>query len=122
MHLLKIFISIEGMRDSGGHGGSSHAERNVPIVFIGPSCHQSNDSFNQIDISPTLSVLFGLPIPASSIGALIPDFLTELSMEQKLYAYFYNGKRLLDKIVKFYGIEIVKDKGKQCLTRIHTQM
>ncbi|XP_031627446.1 GPI ethanolamine phosphate transferase 2 [Contarinia nasturtii] len=95
---LFIVTSDHGMRDSGGHGGSSYAEVNVPLIFLGPSCIQTNDTYNQIDISATLSVLLGLPIPASSSGQLIHNLLDVLSMEQKLYCYFYNGQTLLAKL------------------------
>lgn len=88
------------MRDGGGHGGSSYSEVNVPLIFLGPSCAQTNDSYNQIDMPATLAVLFGLPIPASSIGVMIPNLLTGLSREQKLFAYYYNGKRLLQKLIE----------------------
>lgn len=99
------------MRDSGGHGGSSMPEINVPLVFLTPSCNQNDDSYNQIDLTATLSVLFGLPIPASSIGSIIPNLLTELSMEQKLFAYFYNGERLLQKMVKLNDIQSIETEG-----------
>lgn len=90
------------MRDSGGHGGNSYQETNVPLIFLGPSCSQTqtNDSYKQIDMPATLSVLFGLPIPASSIGVIIPNLLTELSMEQRLFAYYYNAERLMQKLTE----------------------
>lgn len=99
------------MRDSGGHGGSSYPEVNVPLFFVGPSCVQTNISYNQIDIPGTLSILFGLPIPTSSIGLLIPNLLTGLSMEQKLYAYYYNGERLLQKLIKIDGTHTYDGEG-----------
>lgn len=99
------------MRDSGGHGGSSMPEINVPLVFLSTSCDQDNQSFNQIDLTPTLSVLFGLPIPASSIGVIIPNLLTELSMEQKLFAYFYNGEQLMHKLVELNNIHSIETEG-----------
>lgn len=99
------------MRDSGGHGGSSTPEINVPLVFLASSCDPNNETYNQIDLTPTLSVLFGLPIAASSIGVLIPNLLTELSMEQKLFAYFYNGERLLQKLVKLNNIQSIETEG-----------
>lgn len=100
------------MRDSGGHGGSSIPEINVPLVFLASSCDQNNETYNQIDLTPTLSVLFGLPIPASSIGVIIPNLLTELSMEQKLFAYFYNGKRLMQKLLQLNNIQSIKTEGR----------
>lgn len=99
------------MRDSGGHGGSSIPEINVPLVFLASSCDQNNETYNQIDLTPTLSVLFGLPIPASSIGVIIPNLLTELSMEQKLFAYFYNGKRLMQKLLQLNNIQSIETEG-----------
>lgn len=99
------------MRDSGGHGGSSTPEINVPLVFLASSCEQNMETYNQIDLTPTLSILFGLPIPASSIGAVIPDLLTELSMEQKLFAYFYNGERLLQKLMKLNSGQSIETQG-----------
>lgn len=99
------------MRDSGGHGGSSFPEINVPLIFLGPKCFQQEETYNQIDIPATLSVLFGLPIPASSIGNIIPNLLTDLSMEQKLFAYYYNGERLLNKLIQLNGIHFVEAEG-----------
>lgn len=99
------------MRDSGGHGGSSYPEVNVPLIFIGKSCAQTNVSYNQIDLPGTLSILFGIPIPTSSIGVLIPNLLTGLSMEQKLYAYNYNGERLLQKLSKIDGAHTYDGEG-----------
>lgn len=88
------------MRDSGGHGGSSHPETNIPLIIIGQKCTQTLHSHRQIDITPTLSTLLGQPIPASSIGALIPELLDELPSENQLFAYYYNGMHLLMKLMK----------------------
>lgn len=106
------------MRDSGGHGGSSFSEINVPLVFLASSCDQTNETYNQIDLPATLSVLFGLPIPASSIGVIIPNFLAGLTMEQKLYAYFYNTERLLKNLLKLNGIQAIETEGRDILTRL----
>lgn len=57
-------------------------------------------------------MLYGLPIPASSIGTLLPNLITGLSMEQQLYALYYNGKRLLSKIIEIEGFDEVSDTGK----------
>lgn len=94
------------MRDAGGHGGSSYAETNVPLIVVGQKCADGiRDSYKQIDIAPTLSVLSALPIPASSIGALIPELLADLSMEHQLYAFHYNAKRLMEKLVLAEGLD-----------------
>lgn len=106
-------IDQKGMRDSGGHGGSTYPEINVPLIFLGPTCSQPEYSYNQIDLPATLSVLFGLPIPASSIGVVIPNLLANLSMEQKLYAYHYNGERLLQKLIQLDGSRKYDDEGER---------
>lgn len=103
--------SIEGMRDTGGHGGSSYPEINVPLIFLGPSCSQTSESFKQIDVPATLSVLYGLPIPASSVGSIIPNLLIGISEEQRLFAYYYNGKRLLKKLIALEGIDAIEGQG-----------
>lgn len=52
--------------------------------------------YQQIDIAPTVSVLLGLPIPSSSIGSLIPEMLTGLTLDEQLYVLHYNSKRLME--------------------------
>lgn len=88
------------MRDSGGHGGSSHPEINIPLLLVGQNCSETYGTHRQIDIAPTLSVLLGQPIPAPSLGVLIPVMLDHLSPEAQLYAYYYNGKHLFNKLSK----------------------
>lgn len=104
------------MRDAGGHGGSSYAETNVPLIVVGQKCADGvRDSYKQIDIAPTLSVLSALPIPASSIGALVPELLADLSMEHQLYAFHYNAKRLMEKLILAEGSDRIGN------TEIHEQ-
>lgn len=102
---LFIVTGDHGMRDTGGHGGSSHPEVTVPLVVIGTNCSTSKTMHNQIDFAATLSVLLGLPIPASSIGNIIPEMLVDLSEDDLLLALAYNGERLLQKVrfEKFEG-------------------
>uniref|UniRef100_A0A6B2E8V2 Putative glycosylphosphatidylinositol anchor synthesis protein n=1 Tax=Phlebotomus kandelakii TaxID=1109342 RepID=A0A6B2E8V2_9DIPT len=95
---LFIVTGDHGMRDTGGHGGSSAAEVTVPLLVVGTNCSSSETLYNQIDFAATLSVLLGLPIPASSIGNLIPEMLMDLTEEEQLLALEYNGGRLLQKI------------------------
>lgn len=102
---LLLVTGDHGMRDTGGHGGSSYAETNVPLIVIGKKYAGADmlESYQQIDIAATVSVLYGLPIPASSIGVLISELLTDLSMEHQLYAYYYNGNRLKHKLILAEG-------------------
>ncbi|GAB0089939.1 GPI ethanolamine phosphate transferase 2 [Sergentomyia squamirostris] len=99
-HLPALFFVTgdHGMRDTGGHGGSSAPEITVPLVAISTNCSTSGKLYNQIDFAATLSVLLGLAIPSSSIGNLIPELLVDLSAEELLLAQLYNGERLLNKL------------------------
>ncbi|CAB4033090.1 Hypothetical predicted protein [Paramuricea clavata] len=49
---------------------------------------------NQIDITPTLAVLFGLSIPKNSIGIVIPDLLTRYSVKERLEALRMNAVQI----------------------------
>ena len=64
-----------GMSNAGSHGGSSKEEIDTPLIFI--PTFSNGVSFTkkivkQIDISITLSLLFGTEIPKDSIGKPIP--------------------------------------------------
>lgn len=113
---MLIITGDHGMRDAGGHGGSSYAETNVPFIVVGQKCGESTrESYKQIDIAATLAVLSALPIPASSIGSLIPELLADLTMEHQLFAFHYNAKRLMDKLILAEGSDRIAD------TEIHEQ-
>lgn len=88
-NVLYIVTGDHGMKDSGGHGGATFSEINVPFVVHGIKCY--NDTVAQTDIAPTLSVLMGLNIPTCSIGKLIRNLLSSLTVEQQLYAFLYNS-------------------------------
>lgn len=99
------------MRDSGGHGGSTHPETNVPLIVLGNNCTQSTKTFLQIDMAPTFAVLMGVAIPFSSIGSLIDPVLNNVPPVDRLYANYYNTKRLIEKSQVFYGNRL-KEQGK----------
>lgn len=84
---LLVITSDHGMRDSGGHGGSSLSETRVPLFMIGPKCH--NGALQQSDVPVNLAVLLGLQIPSTSIGKVNPE-LFEFNLEKKLYVLRYN--------------------------------
>lgn len=91
---LIIVTGDHGMRDSGGHGGSSYFETHVPLLVIGHGC--TNGSLFQIDIPVNLAVLLGLNIPSTSIGQIRSNLLS-VSLEKYLYALRYNNLMLLNK-------------------------
>jgi hypothetical protein len=54
------------------------------MVLITPSVTWQDTSIktvNQIDIVPTLSLLFGVPTPRNSLGKLIPELFATLPRE-----------------------------------------
>lgn len=67
--------------------------------------------YNQIDLTPTLSVLMSVEIPTPSIGCLIPEMLQSMSLEQQMYAYFYNAHHLLNKARVKFGHDQVRRSG-----------
>lgn len=100
------------MRDSGGHGGSSFSEVNVPLIIIGSECSEISKSYPQTDIATTLSVLLGLPIPAESIGSIIPELLINYDEEEQLYLLHYSSKRLFEKMYSLFDERDLLKKGK----------
>ncbi|XP_065074141.1 GPI ethanolamine phosphate transferase 2 [Ochlerotatus camptorhynchus] len=100
---LLVITGDHGMRDSGGHGGSTHPETNVPLIILGNNCTQSTKTYLQIDMAPTFAVLMGVAIPFSSIGSLIDPVLNNVPHVDRLYAHYYNTKRMIEKSQVFYG-------------------
>lgn len=102
---LIVLVSDHGMSDAGGHGGTSSAESSTVALFIAASAAALRDEgaipshwprrhqrleptlVSQVDIAPTLSLLFGLPIPRSSVGVILDDlFLASPLSHSALHA------------------------------------
>lgn len=93
---MLIVTGDHGMKDSGGHGGTTDSEIYVPLVLSTLDCSKIRSNIvNQVDLAPYLSVLFGIPIPSYSIGLVHSDLLP-LSNSSKLFALHYNTAHLLD--------------------------
>lgn len=127
-NFLLVITGDHGMRDLGGHGGSTKSETLVPLITLGNDCKpyslsgkelvsnnkrkvEKRSSVNdkirnvnielakkatQVDVTPTLAVLLGLPIPACNTGKLIPKLLLNLTVSELLYTYYYNAKQISD--------------------------
>lgn len=95
------------MKDSGGHGGNSHAETRIPLLMIGCNCESNEKFYKQIDFASTFSILNGLPIPSASIGSTIPEMFFNLTQRQKLDNFKIVNQRLL-KMVEPEGTEQFK--------------
>lgn len=94
---LMVVLGDHGMNDLGNHGGSSSGETSAAMAFLSKKLKKHDpptgqkesilpitdidpnykylQEIEQIDIVPTLSVLFNLPIPKNSMGVIIPEFL-----------------------------------------------
>ncbi|VVC29976.1 Hypothetical protein CINCED_3A001194 [Cinara cedri] len=101
-----IVCGDHGMRDNGGHGGSSVGEVTVPlfVYFKNQKCGGSiEDEIMQIDFVPSISVIMGLPIPSGNTGKLINKFLKNLNINDILFAYYYNTQQMYKNYVSKKG-------------------
>ena len=81
---MLMVLSDHGMTDSGSHGGASNSETSSFLYAYTPSqcMSQTTEKINQIDICPTVSLMFGFPIPLGNTGTAILDFFPEQSMTE----------------------------------------
>uniref|UniRef100_A0A0E0K5Z5 GPI ethanolamine phosphate transferase 2 C-terminal domain-containing protein n=1 Tax=Oryza punctata TaxID=4537 RepID=A0A0E0K5Z5_ORYPU len=98
---LLVVVSDHGMTEGGNHGGSSCEETDSLALFIGHSVQSSycspydqNEAL-QVDIAPTLSLLFGTPIPKNNIGVVLPELFNSLTDGQKLRTLELNSLQFL---------------------------
>lgn len=98
---LLVVVSDHGMTDGGNHGGSSYEETDSLAFFIGhsvesPYCspYDQNEAL-QVDLAPTLALLFGVPIPKNSFGVVLPKLLNSLTDDQKLRMLELNSWQIL---------------------------
>ncbi|KFK32804.1 hypothetical protein AALP_AA6G290300 [Arabis alpina] len=98
---LLIVVSDHGMTENGNHGGSSYEETDSLMLFIGLSSNISdyvaatNNVAFQVDLAPTLALLFGVPIPKNNVGVLVPGTLNSLRDYEQLRALELNSWQLL---------------------------
>ncbi|XAR73479.1 hypothetical protein NMG60_11007463 [Bertholletia excelsa] len=98
---LLMIVSDHGMTSAGNHGGSSYEETDSLVLFVGVK-NRANDypssryrTVDQVDVTPTLALLFGVPIPKNSVGVLIPEIFDSLTDEQQLRILELNSWQLL---------------------------
>ena len=108
---LMVLCGDHGMNEVGNHGGSSEGEVSTTFVFLSGLFNRTLlgvdggrvSEVNQIDLVPTLSVLFGLPIPKSSLGTFIRPFGKFLQPKRFLRELRVNAFQLLENL-KMNGI------------------
>ncbi|CAD6241866.1 GSCOCG00009347001-RA-CDS [Cotesia congregata] len=115
---LFIICGDHGMKNSGGHGGATPEETLVPLIIIGGNYNENHNNLNykminqidQIDITTTLAVILGLPLPYLNIGVVSLNMINyNLSSAQKLYILYYNGRQVLNHFKKLSNFH-----SKQC--------
>lgn len=98
---LLVIVSDHGMTERGNHGGSSYEETDSLALFVDLRAESltyapSKDTETvQVDITPTLALLFGVPIPKNSFGILLMQACNSLTDEHKLRALELNSWQLL---------------------------
>ncbi|XP_011699289.1 PREDICTED: GPI ethanolamine phosphate transferase 2 isoform X2 [Wasmannia auropunctata] len=104
---LFVVCGDHGMKDSGGHGGSTPEETTVPFIMTGlpfePSCRQADGEpieIEQLDIAATLSAVLGLPIPSTNLGSVFLDSVHDIPDDRRLFLLHYNSRQVLDRFRK----------------------
>jgi hypothetical protein len=79
-----VITSDHAITNRGGHGGSDAESRQTPVVMLGRPIRQvSGLAVDQVDLTPTLAALLGVPIPAQSTGRIIHEALNVSSEERE---------------------------------------
>ncbi|CAB4375764.1 unnamed protein product [Rhizophagus irregularis] len=109
---LFVLCGDHGMNEAGNHGGSSIGEISTAFVFMSSifdSVKQVPETFsvpfdehsmsfykviNQVDFVPTISYLFGIPIPKNNLGLLLLDLMVDIDALDKLRALQLNAYQL----------------------------
>ncbi|KAI8536396.1 hypothetical protein RHMOL_Rhmol10G0253800 [Rhododendron molle] len=98
---LQMVVSDHGMTENGNHGGSSYEETDSLVLLVGLKPKASDyplvtrSTIHQVDISPTLALLFGVPIPKNNVGMMIAEAFDSLTDDQKLRILELNSWQLL---------------------------
>ncbi|KAL4480477.1 hypothetical protein ABPG74_020993 [Tetrahymena malaccensis] len=111
-----LLMGDHGMSEAGHHGGSTYQETSVGIFAYSRQGFKKDSRINnydpsykkltnQIDITSTISMLFGIPIPYNNIGLIINDFYpSNTPIEQIFRDYRYNLNQIYKNIQKVQSI------------------
>jgi len=129
---LLVLCGDHGMTEIGNHGGTSMFEIMSALVFVSPGQEtprsnnhkdsdkssddgewprgrrrgQNPDVVNQVDLVPSLSLLFGLPIPKNNRGTVILDLVGGGSRAKVLRALQLNAFQELSLLTVAQGIPL----------------
>ncbi|EPS67599.1 hypothetical protein M569_07175, partial [Genlisea aurea] len=96
---LLLIVSDHGMTETGNHGGSSYEETDALALFVGTKEFRGASSMwkeiLQVDLAPTLALLFGVPIPLNSVGTVITGVFPPMQGEEELRILELNSWQLL---------------------------
>lgn len=108
---LLMVVSDHGMTENGNHGGSSYEETDSLVLLVGlkPKSYDyplvTHSTIHQVDIAPTLALLFGVPIPKNNVGKLISEAFDSLTDDQLLRILELNSWQLLRLLqVQIHGL------------------
>ncbi|OWZ24799.1 hypothetical protein PHMEG_00068 [Phytophthora megakarya] len=111
---LILLCSDHGMSEVGNHGGATLEESSALLMFLrgdGEPMHSSDISYkqkrSQVDLVPTISSLFGLPIPLYSTGLLLDDVVRASSSPSMHHGSFY-WRALYRNFQQLYGLAKIK--------------
>ncbi|KAJ2707668.1 major facilitator super transporter protein [Coemansia sp. IMI 203386] len=96
---LFVLLGDHAMNEIGNHGGNSHLETSTVFVFMGQGIHgqpiadQGKNALSalltrevpQINLVPTLALLFGVPIPKNNLGLPLADLIRGYPDEERLW-------------------------------------
>lgn len=93
-----MIVSDHGMTESGNHGGSTYEETDSLALFVGlgefSDASTTNNIANQVDVAPTLALLFGVPIPKNNVGILMAGVFNSLTDDEHLRLLELNSWQL----------------------------
>ena len=118
---LLIVLSDHGMKDDGNHGGSSKEETDTFLYgflksekkqFFQPKTEEDEyilrkGTVDQIDITPTIAELLGIPIPYSNLGHTLMNFM--IDENQTSYEIYQTEQRVLKQIMNY--LEIIQKEN-----------
>ncbi|KAI6660955.1 GPI ethanolamine phosphate transferase 3 [Oopsacas minuta] len=110
---LLVVLGDHGMTETGDHGGDTSDETDAalflyspnpifPLLMPSPILNSPiiSDSVSQKNIVPTISLLLGLPIPYSNLGALIPELF--LNKENPLSSLSFLSRAMLTNCLQLW--------------------